>query len=103
MNTNTRFIKLSDLWLDINILNMVQKQGFIFPEELEENLVNLGTFPLQQDRLERIKKLESSIPISVQDKPFSQHHILYKVLDGRHRIANCILQGKKEIECILVS
>lgn len=96
-----KIVELKYLWIDENILYMVKKQGYDFPEELEENLMSFGTFPLQQERLKSLQT--SSHHQQLPAISVMLEGLMYRVLDGRHRITNCILQGKKEIECLIVS
>lgn len=97
MQKNKQLVPLKRLWIDINILNFIQKQGIVFPEELEENVVDLGTFPLQEERLQRVQKMKIKRPINVV-----KCRTMYTVLDGRHRLADSIMKGEKEIECLIM-
>lgn len=87
------FLDVKDLWLDVQIMKMVKSFGLEFPEEYEENVYDAGTFPLSKERLASVRGVK--LPIDVKK---SKGKGLYYILNGRHRVANCILEGRRTIE-----
>lgn len=92
-------IEIKKIWLDINIVNMVQQTGMIFPEEYEENIKPMNTFPLSKERLISTSKIR--LPITLQKR--GEKYSMYDILDGRHRVTNCILRKEKYIEAEVIS
>lgn len=87
-------VSISDLLIDINIINMVKKRGH---KPGKYNVVINGTFPLTDDRLDSILRAIVLPPIDIQ----KSKNGLYTILNGRHRVACNILQGKKDIEAVI--
>lgn len=87
-------IDVKKLMLDVEIVKMVRKCGGAVPEEYEENVYDAGTFALSESRLESVKKGEQ-YPIDVVETRGGR---MYYILNGRHRVARCILEGKGTIE-----
>jgi len=84
---------MKELMLDVEIVKMVRRCGGDIPEEYEENVYEAGTFPLSKERLDRVKGI--LLPIDVEETRSGR---MYYILNGRHRVANCILEGRRKIE-----
>lgn len=84
-------IKIDKLWLDINILNIVQESGYIWPDDLEQNIdPTIKLLPLNKDRLCSIINIYKNIePIKVKKRVTG----MYDIIDGRHRVSASIILG----------
>jgi hypothetical protein len=86
---------------DHNIVNMVKSQNKLFPSELNNNIINNNSFPLNQKRLDRILEgyYKGLPPIRVEEVIEKE---LFIVFNGRHRIAATIIQEDSVIPVIIV-
>jgi hypothetical protein len=87
-------ISLKDLIIDERIADMVETQGKTFPNYLLNNLQEMDTFKLNQERLQSI--MESS-PRTLPPIDVTQQGSKYMVQNGRHRVAVAILRGDSSI------
>jgi hypothetical protein len=91
----TNLIKISDIWIDYNIYNEVKRRGLVWPEIYEENVMDCATLPLTSDRLDRITDNTTTTLPPVRLKKINS---MYRIIDGRHRIANAIIKNISSIE-----
>jgi len=90
-------LKLSHIIFDEKIADMVESLGNSFPENLYNNLLDMNTFSLSDDRFNRVLRgyKEGLPPVKVKkilgDK--------YMLIDGRHRMAAVIVGGGDSIPC----
>ena len=93
-------LKLSRIIFDEKIADMVESLGDKFPKDLYNNLLDMNTFSLSDDRFNRILKgyKEGLPPVRVKkilgDK--------YMLIDGRHRMAAVIVLGGDSIPCKII-
>ena len=90
----TNSIKISDIWIDYNIYKEVKNRGIVWPEIYEENVIDCATLPLTSDRLDSIYETTHTLP-PVRLKKIN---LMYRIIDGRHRIANAIMKNMSYIE-----
>ena len=90
-------LKLSRIIFDEKIADMVESLGDNFPKDLYNNLLDMNTFSLSDDRINRVLKgyKEGLQPVRVKkilgDK--------YMLIDGRHRMVAVIVLGGYSIPC----
>lgn len=79
-------ISISELCFDEKVIDMVEKNGIIFPEYLLNNTYEQDTFPLDQKRLNSLLHASHIPSISVKKGR------KFIVLNGRHRICAAIIK-----------
>lgn len=93
-------LKLSRIIFDEKIADIVESLGYKFPNYLYNNLLDMNTFSLSDDRFNRVLKgyKEGLPPVRVKkilgDK--------YMLIDGRHRMAAVIVLGGDSIPCKII-
>lgn len=93
-------LKLSRIIFDEKVADMVESLRYKFPNYLYNNLMDMNTFSLSDDRFNRVLKgyKEGLPPIRVKkilgDK--------YMLIDGRHRVAVVIVLGGDSIPCKII-
>lgn len=93
-------LKLSRIIFDEKIADMVESLGDKFPNYLYNNLLDMNTFSLSDDRFNRVLKgyKEGLPPVRVKkilgDK--------YMLIDGRHRMTAVIVLGGDSIPCKII-
>ena len=93
-------LKLSRIIFDEKIADMVESLGYKFPKDLYNNLLDMNTFSLSDDRFNRVLKgyKEGLPPVRVKkilgDK--------YMLIDGRHRMVAVIVLGGDSIPCKII-
>lgn len=87
--SDCNYINIGSLIFDEKIADIVESEGYNFPEKLLNNLLDSGSVPLNKDRLYSIMGMcmDSIPPITVK-KVLGEK---YFVIDGRHRIASTIM------------
>ena len=93
-------MKLTFLLFDERIVDMVEENKCIFPEKLLNNVVDMGTFKLNQQRLDSIMNAYNTGLPPIKIKLAID---IYIVLNGRHRVCSVILNGGSSIPCIIVT
>jgi hypothetical protein len=94
------YLKLSRIIFDEKIADMVESLRDKFPNYLYNNLLDMNTFSLSDDRFNRVLKgyKEGLPPVRVKkilgDK--------YMLIDGRHRMAAVIVLGGDSIPCKII-
>jgi hypothetical protein len=90
----TNSIKISDIWIDYNIYKEVKRRGLDWPEIYEQNVMDCSTLPLTSDRLDSILITSDTLP-PIRLKKIN---LMYRIIDGRHRIASAIIKNISSIE-----
>jgi len=89
----THMENITHLQIDDNIYQMLRKRGYVFPENLKNNIeLMTGTFGLNDYRLDCVLNAFDSgelPPIKVNKDGV--------VVDGRHRLAASIIRGCSHI------
>lgn len=81
-------LSLSELLIDEAIVDMVEANGFVFPDKLMKNVFE-GTYKLDQTRLGSVMKgYNIGIPPILVKKALNGK---FTVVNGRHRITATIL------------
>lgn len=86
-------IPLSQIILSTRIVEMVKKYDPNFDSQ-SYKIINDGSFPLNNERLQSILQCKVNLPPIVLDKNFT-------VINGRHRVAASLIQKKTHINFIL--
>lgn len=91
-------VLVSSLLFDENIRDMVENNDGTFPDKLVCCLYAANTYPLDQKRLESVMAgwKNGLPPISVKELTSG----IFRVLNGRHRVAVSILKGVDSIPVI---
>lgn len=93
-------LKLSCIIFDEKIADMIESLGDNLPEYLYNNLIDMNTFSLSDDRFNSVLKgyKEGLPPVRVKkilgDK--------YMLIDGRHRMTAVIILGGDSIPCKII-
>ena len=93
-------LKLSCIIFDVKIADMIKSLGKNVPEYLYNNLIDMNTFPLSQNRFDNLmKSYKKGLP------PIRVKKILgdkYMLIDGRHRMTAVIVAGGDSIPCRII-
>jgi len=91
---------LRQLLFDERVADMVEENGGEFPPSLLNNLFATESYPLDQERLDRVMAGYDTglYPISVE-KGMGDKYI---VQNGRHRVAATILRGDEIVPVMIV-
>lgn len=93
-------LKLSRIIFDEKIADMVESLGDKFPNYLYNNLLDMNTFSLSDDRFNRVLKgYKEGLP-SVRVKKILGDK--YMLIDGRHRMTAVIVLGGDSIPCKII-
>lgn len=111
-------LPLEELIIDERIAEMIEKNNQVFPPELNNNLYDYGTVPLNQVRLDNILKGYKSstsstsstssasfsglVPLPPIEIKYNSFNGKYEVLNGRHRICASIMLKNKIIYCLII-
>jgi hypothetical protein len=95
--SNQDIMSISNLLFDEKVADMVEKNGYKFPDNLLKCIYTQNTFPLDQCRIDSILEAwedEYELPpISVIRQSVNR----FIVLNGRHRLAVAIMNGAEYI------
>lgn len=94
----TNSIKISDIWLDYHIYKEIKNRGLEWPEIYEQNVMDCATLPLTSERLESILLASETLP-PIRLKKIN---LMYRIIDGRHRIASAIMKNMSCIDAELI-
>lgn len=89
-------ISMSELFFDEKVVDMVEKNGVVFPEYLLNNIYEQDTFPLDQTRLDSLLRAKHVPLISVK------RGNKFIVLNGRHRICAAIIKQECDIDAEII-
>ena len=94
-------VPINKLYFSERVADMVEANGKTFPDNLLNNIVEDGTFKLNQKRLDSILAgYDRGLPpIKVSNTSGSK---LF-VVNGRHRVCASIMKGAKTIPVIFVN
>ena len=96
---NSQEINISKLVFDEKVADMVEKNGCSFPAKLLNNLCELNTFKLDQNKLDAVLTSQNKLrPIHVIEGLGGK----YIVMNGRHRVCASIMNNLNTIECLVV-
>ena len=97
--SNLKEINISNLIFDEKVADMIEKNNCSFPASYLNNLCELNTFKLDQNKLNSILKSEKILyPIFVI-KGLGDKYI---VMNGRHRVCASIMNNHQTIECLII-
>jgi len=93
-------LKLSDIIFDEKVCDMVESLETKLPTYLYNNLVDMNTFSLSDDRFDSVLRgyKEGLPPVRVQKILGGK----YMLIDGRHRMAAVIVLEGDSIPCKIV-
>lgn len=92
---------LRQLLFDERVADMVEKNGGKFPPSLMNNLFATESYPLDQERLDRVMSgYDSGLPPISVEKGMGEKYV---VQNGRHRVAATILRGDEIIPSMIVN
>ena len=93
-------LKLSCIIFDEKIADMIESLGKKVPDYLCNNLYDMDTFPLSDERFDLVLKgyKEGLPPVKVKKIVGGK----YMLIDGRHRMTAVIVSGGDSIPCEIV-
>ena len=96
-------MSIKKLYFPERVAEMVEANKGIFPSYLEDKNIYLdGSFKMDQKRLDSImERYETGLPAIKVDAKLTFYG-LYKVLNGRHRLAATILKGGVNVPVCIV-
>lgn len=93
-------IKVSSIIFDENIADMIEKLEKPFPKCLNNNLLDMGTFELDDGKVKKVLEgYKKGLPPVKVKKTLGDKYIL---IDGRHRMSAVIVSGGDTIPCKIV-
>lgn len=91
---------LTELLFDERVADMVEANGGEFPPSLFNNLFAIESYPLEQERLDRVMAgYDTGLPPIRVEKGMGGKYI---VQNGRHRITATILRGDEIVPSRIV-
>lgn len=92
-------MRLRQLLFDEKVADMVEKNGGEFPPSLFNNLFATESYPLDQERFDRVLAgYDTGLPPITVEKGMGDKYI---VQNGRHRVAATILRGDDIVPCMI--
>jgi hypothetical protein len=91
-------LKISKLIIDEHVADMLESLGYVFPEQLLNNLHAFDSYPLSNERIDSIiAGWDKLAPIDVKKSLNNK----YTILNGRHRVCVSLIKEIDTIRCIV--